>query len=830
MMTDSPASCATEGWLARPETNILRRVVPGTGAWDWWNDVLWSRIGAEDATAEADLGRLSRPFDLLLTVHQRRLGSADSRFGYRLLDERDNGYQVLIVPSRSRILLQRVQNGVPVDGPDADVHQNPENIILAEGTFAKQTPYTLRLSAGSAGVRLNLGFLGQPPDSIQADAPGCPPELSRLVFFSEDMEAGWQNGWIRPRTRELPPLYHRRPVGSDMPAWADFVGTHYAIRRFTKVYRGAYKNFVVRLEGPDASKRRGVRDADLTARRQIEAYEDDAHLPEGVVSRTGPFSGRTVYINQATVEEMLDWADRENTFMIQNRAQRKDRMQEPHEVLLSKDEIYWAVRLIYESRAPETVPIIWEIGNEINAHRVSWVGQPDLARRYVEHSFAPTVDAIRRASRDIYGSDDRIPIMQGSIANGSAADAQAWLHMVLDTQIRGDIAAADLAGKRVIDLIDYLAVHYIAKGPFWRRYLDYLYERYIATGKVRGLWSTEEMGGGGGRFSGPYAVGVPFRFMDWWSRHDWKPRASGIAFWGDWWGLDTYPTAYIVEELMFDFLGSRPLANLTDASAVEGDRDAEVYVFADRESEQGHIAAAVLSERYELHPHQDPPEGTVHVENLTVPLPDGCAQGKARIAVKKISPRTVETVAMDEAVLRDGTLVVRVAHDIDLSKREVLLVFATAEQGGCGKVFEREFVQREQNRQISGGEIVSFHYGNCADTPLGGLDSGMAGDGHGIVASSWNGMRVSYEVTLQGDYPAGTRLQITLSVLTGTADLYWDGELLVSDASPDHQETVLTVGRKPVFSPGPHLLEVRNARGYAFVLDALRLQSVPESK
>ena len=82
----------------------------------------------------------------------------------------------------------------------------------------------------------------------------------------------------------------------------------------------------------------------------------------------------------------------------------------------------------------------------------------------------------------------------------------------------------------------------------WNELLEYLYDRWLATSKVEGMWLTEEIGGRR-NFIGVDIIVVAFRYISWWMKHDWTPLKGGRCFlYGDWWDKDNTPPLGIVAE------------------------------------------------------------------------------------------------------------------------------------------------------------------------------------------------------------------------------------------------------------------------------------------
>jgi len=154
---------------------------------------------------------------------------------------------------------------------------------------------------------------------------------------------------------------------------------------------------------------------------------------------------------------------------------------------------------------------------------------------YVEYFLAPTAQAIINARKQDPAYDSRTKIVLGTIANSRNEQARIWLDTLLDYQIRGDYSS-QLAGRKVSDVVDIIALHYMASswGPEWRTSMRGLYEKWLGKGSIRGIWVTEEIGrkravAGVG---GATAISVLSRYMDLWNELGIDPSQGRVNFWG----------------------------------------------------------------------------------------------------------------------------------------------------------------------------------------------------------------------------------------------------------------------------------------------------------
>lgn len=191
---------------------------------------------------------------------------------------------------------------------------------------------------------------------------------------------------------------------------------------------------------------------------------------------------------------------------------------------------------------------------------------------YVEYLLAPTVEAIDAASRELYGAPGRIPILLGSLANARSPAAHQWLDKLLNYKIDGRYAPA-LAGKHVYELVDILAIHYVVSypGDEWRETLDSLRNQWVGKGRVRGIWSTEELG----RRRALRGLGaattlrVAFRYLDWAIATHTSPESARVNFWGADMG-ETGTSGNDGMQVLYNWLGKGAVTRIT-AGQTKGD-------------------------------------------------------------------------------------------------------------------------------------------------------------------------------------------------------------------------------------------------------------------
>ena len=302
--------------------------------------------------------------------------------------------------------------------------------------------------------------------------------------------------------------------------------------------------------------------------------------------------------------------------------------------------------------AGKPITIYWEIGNEVNSsNRFSLRnlapgkhlrGDPRHGRDYIEYYFAPAVEALRTASRDLFDNERGIQIILGSISGIHKEANQKFLDFILSQTIEGRHAPA-LAGRHVYEVIDAVTLHY-SMGD--RSVLEEIYARWLESGKVANLWTTEELGRRG---RGDYNVAlVAFRWLDFWARHGWGSRHRGrVIFWGD--DLE-HPacatTGRSAEALLGDFLRDYPLTQAKNVDVtVETAADVEWYALRAEAGSTGTRYAVCL------HPHVEAQSALRYVELRGVATADSVAVDAKRIrANQPTESLTARTIESDQGV------------------------------------------------------------------------------------------------------------------------------------------------------------------------------------
>jgi len=239
--------------------------------------------------------------------------------------------------------------------------------------------------------------------------------------------------------------------------------------------------------------------------------------------------------------------------------------------------------------------IYWQVGNEINAWHYTrsfrlWQGKDSQTRDadqdaviplYVEYFLAPTVAALNAASRDIAGRNDTIPIVLGTLAGAYRERSRAWLDSLLNYQVRGDFAP-ELAGSRVRELIDIVAIHYLQTHAdnSWSQALDDLREKWVGSGRIKGIWATEELGVHQAEtgIGAATAVKVTARCLNFHLTRAIPPRQGRCGLWG-WWLGNPGTRGDEAMTLLSNFLGDAPLAPRDDGGKLVATGSLEWHAF-----------------------------------------------------------------------------------------------------------------------------------------------------------------------------------------------------------------------------------------------------------
>lgn len=274
--------------------------------------------------------------------------------------------------------------------------------------------------------------------------------------------------------------------------------------------------------------------------------------------------------------------------------------------------------------------VYWQIGNEISSPSYSqtiryWQGQPFgngipydnfIIPFYVENFLAPTIEAIDSASIATYSEAGKINICLGSLTNASSSNAQSFLHNLLNYEIIGNNAPT-LIGKKVSDLIHLISIHYTAgTAPTteWENILNY-YKNYSGIGRIKGVWSTEEVGiqtalGGAGSLIGSLAT---FRYLEWAINNGFTAKEVRTNYYG-WNTGNEINTINTFNQFLFNFIGNTKLSNIPKAATTinstnpiefhsfitKDDNKRILAIFPERTQSQSNtqISSIILKEKY----------------------------------------------------------------------------------------------------------------------------------------------------------------------------------------------------------------------------------------
>ena len=236
---------------------------------------------------------------------------------------------------------------------------------------------------------------------------------------------------------------------------------------------------------------------------------------------------------------------------------------------------------------PSAKRVFYQLGNEITQSTIStnlrnWASSRgivipgvagsfdmELIPYYAEYFLAPTVDMVMQSSTQYFGDPLAAIIVLGSIGNALTTDARAWLDALLNYQVQGIYAPAQ-QGKHVYELADLISVHYV--GP--NTVLDEIWNKWKGQGRLRGLWTTEEIGSkavdagqGAGR-----ALLTAAEQLNWFYKRSLTPEQSRVAFYD--WNRNGPVVGTSPDEAMLtmhDFIADAPLEVFVDGVTLVGE-------------------------------------------------------------------------------------------------------------------------------------------------------------------------------------------------------------------------------------------------------------------
>jgi hypothetical protein len=181
---------------------------------------------------------------------------------------------------------------------------------------------------------------------------------------------------------------------------------------------------------------------------------------------------------------------------------------------------------------------------------------------FVEKYMAPTLEAIDSSSVFNFGAKGKINICLGSITNAGNSAALPFTNALLNYTIIGTNAPS-LAGKKIYELIDIITIHYMmgnSSKNVWQNKINE-YAGWIGTGRVKGVWSTEEVGinkanSGAGA---AYSARATFRYLKLAIDNNYTSKVVRTNYWA----WENGPTNTQVDDFnseLYNFLGDVKLS------------------------------------------------------------------------------------------------------------------------------------------------------------------------------------------------------------------------------------------------------------------------------
>ncbi|MFZ5832450.1 MAG: hypothetical protein ACOY3P_20375 [Planctomycetota bacterium] len=426
--------------------------------------------------------------------------------------------------------------------------------------------------------------------------------------------------------------------------WADYFGTHYAS---TPEEAGKTWNTVRSYGGTHV----GIQS------------ENPAAPP-----RTGPFTGRDVRL---TLEDFRGPRGRRSAAelipeLVEHRFTGIYIMTNivgPSLEPFDKDRAYWAVRQIHEKFPEARRHVVWQMGNEVvsghfdpkgvwNRREAAQEEQQVRAKQgktkpeqrednffgydlrwkedyYVNDYLAPAIEATERAAKDVYGDPRAIQIALGSMNPYNRPNLE-FLRNVMDRTFDGR-QAPTLQGEPVWKHIDLLTVHYMTGSPENIATLQQYHDDYLKTGKVTGIWVTEDHGRAG---KGPVTIlDRGLRFLSWAALNDLGGAQTRLCWWGE---NEPEPGGRGREATMLvgGFLAGRPL-HLSHRQ----ESGANIYLLAD--AADGTLSRGLVA--------IVPERGGLDCGTLTLTLP--AAAGKKKWNARAVSYSLESPPQVSEVVL-----------------------------------------------------------------------------------------------------------------------------------------------------------------------------------
>ena len=446
-----------------------------------------------------------------------------------------------------------------------------------------------------------------------------------------------------------------RPLPSQ---WADYFGTHYAkspeeARKWCSTirsYGGAHMGLYVtaksqRHKGPFTGREVRVGLADFHARINPSRKTAEQLIPELIKHRlTG------IYVMTGIVRPSLEPFD--------------------------KDLAYWTVYQIHKRFPSAWRHVVWQMGNEVvgghfdpqglkdknDGRRVPLDGLLDgydlqwKEEYYVEHYLAPAIEAVQRASQDVYDDPHKIKILLGSMNPYNRPNIE-FVKNVFQRKFTGKHAPT-LKGDPVWKHIDVFTVHYMFGAERAAQRMQHYADTYLKTGKVDGIWITEEYGRKG---QGPVTmIQRGFRFLSWVAHNRLDADQARLVWWGE---GEEKPggSAQKLAILLGRYLARRSLYFLDQKHAA-----GRVYLISDGKGRQlRHLVIALV-------PHQD---ARFQAGELRLALPGIPPDSMWRVVAFQYSADHPHERTFPEVKRRGNALQIRIEH----SAREPMLLFVRRE-------------------------------------------------------------------------------------------------------------------------------------------------------
>lgn len=253
--------------------------------------------------------------------------------------------------------------------------------------------------------------------------------------------------------------------------------------------------------------------------------------------------------------------------------------------------------------------IFWQVGNEISSPAYSqqlhlWDGSPVpgggngiwydqfVIPIYVEYYLAPSVEGINAASMQLFGSPDSINICLGSLTNAGGQGASIWLDSLMNYTIKGTYAPT-LVGKKVYELVDIITIHYMmgtASTDSWKSKIDGYRNRWFGIGKIKGIWSTEEVGINAAEKGKGAIVGAitTSRYLEWAILNNYTPYQCRTNYYAS----ETGPVNTTVSNLnqeIYNFLDSSSISLVSSNAIIYDNPQVESHAFLSSDSTRGVI-------------------------------------------------------------------------------------------------------------------------------------------------------------------------------------------------------------------------------------------------